>query len=132
METPTQASVEEAAAAIVTAFRANDRDAYFGTFAEDATFVFHPEQHRLDDRASYERAWDAWRAAGWAVLDCVSRDPHIQCYPGMAVFTHTVDTTVDPGDGSAESSTERETIVFRTEGEGLIAVHEHLSTVPGE
>ena len=132
METPTQASVEEAAAAIVQAFRANDRDAYFRTFAEDATFVFHPEQHRLNDRASYERAWDSWRAEGWAVLDCVSRDALIQCYPGMAVFTHTVDTTVDPGDGSAERSTERETIVFRTEGDGLIAVHEHLSTVPGE
>lgn len=81
METPTQASVEEAAAAIVQAFRANDRDAYFGTFAEDATFVFHPEQHRLNDRASYERAWDSWRAEGWAVLDCVSRDALIQCYP---------------------------------------------------
>jgi len=132
MHTPSKASVEEAAAILVQAFRENDRAAYFGAFSEDATFVFHPEQHRLNNRAAYERAWDGWREEGWGVLDCVSTQALIQCYPGMAIFTHTVETTVNPGDGSAERSTERETIVFRLEGERLVAVHEHLSTVPGE
>ncbi|MFJ3958348.1 YybH family protein [Arthrobacter sp. NPDC090010] len=130
METPSTSRVEEAAAAIVRAFRDNDRAAYFGAFSEDASFVFHPEDRRLDDRAAYEQAWDGWRSAGWRVLECTSSQQLIQVYPGMAVFTHTVDTTVDPGDGSREQSTERESIIFRVDGDSLVAVHEHLSPVP--
>lgn len=54
----------------------------------------------------------------------------MQTFPGGAVFTHTVNTSIDSSDGPA-SYTERETIVFRAgEGETLIAIHEHLSTVP--
>ena len=34
---------------------------------------------------------------------------------------------VDPGDGTVESYRERESIVFRTDGDRLVAVHEHLS-----
>ena len=50
------------------------------------------------------------------------------------MFTHSVDTTVDTGDGT-ESYRERETIVFRVGGRRmpharLVAVHEHLSAMP--
>ena len=48
-----------AATALVAAFRATDTRAYFDSFAEDATFVFHTEQHRLDTRAAYEQLWAA-------------------------------------------------------------------------
>ncbi len=54
----------------------------------------------------------------------------MQTFPGGAVFSHTVDTTVNTADGR-ESYRERESIVFRRLGDGeLIAIHEHLSTVP--
>ena len=54
----------------------------------------------------------------------------MQTFPGGAVFSHTVDTAVHTADGR-ESYRERESIVFRRLGDGgLIAIHEHLSTVP--
>lgn len=126
MNTPRPEAVEAAASAIVAAFSATDRDRYFATFAPDATFVFHTEPARLDDRAQYERLWDEWVASGWRVLSCTSSDRRVQAMPGAAVFTHTVDTTVQTADGP-ESYRERETIVFALEGDELIAVHEHLS-----
>jgi ketosteroid isomerase-like protein len=127
--TPAVAEVEAAASAIVDAFAATDRDRYFATFAPDATFVFHPEPARLDDRAAYERLWDEWVAGGWRVLSCASTEPKVQPFPGGAIFSHTVTTTVETPDGR-ESYRERETIAFRTDGEGLLAVHEHLSPAP--
>jgi hypothetical protein len=59
----------------------------------------------------------------------------VQTFPGGAVFTHSVDTTVDTGEGT-ESYRERESIVFRVEGaagassQRLVAMHEHLSPMP--
>lgn len=126
MTTPEPSAVAHAAAAIVDAFAATDTERYFAGFSPDATFVFHTEPQRLDDRAAYERIWQEWLAAGWRVVSCSSSDSLIQVFDGGAVFSHTVDTTVHTGDGE-ESYRERETIVFALDGDRLIAVHEHLS-----
>jgi ketosteroid isomerase-like protein len=126
---PEESAVAAAAAAIVAAFAATDGDRYFSLFAPEATFVFHTESDRLPDRASYERLWGEWVDSGWRVVSCVSSDAMIQTFPGAAVFTHTVDTTVDTAEGR-ESYRERESIVFVPSGDGLIAVHEHLSPAP--
>ena len=128
--TPSREEVEAAASAIVEAFAATDGPRYFATFAPDATFVFHTEPARLDDRGAYERLWDEWVASGWRVVSCASSDRHVLVFPGGAVFTHTVDTTAETPDGR-DSYRERETIVFRTDPtRGLVAVHEHLSPMP--
>jgi ketosteroid isomerase-like protein len=131
---PTEAEVLAAAAAIVDAFAATDGDRYFATFAPEATFVFHTEPERLGNRAAYERIWAGWVEGGWRVVSCTSSEQLAQTFPGGAVFTHTVDTTVDTGEGT-ESYRERETIVFRVArrnagGSELSAIHEHLSPLP--
>ncbi|MET2011891.1 nuclear transport factor 2 family protein [Microbacterium chocolatum] len=127
---PAEDDVRAAAAAIVRAFAANDGDAYFALFSDDATFVFHTEPARLDIRSAYEELWRTWIAEGWRVASCRSSDARVQTFPGGAVFTHTVHTAVDTPDGP-ESSIERETIVFRvTDAGSLVAVHEHLSPQP--
>jgi ketosteroid isomerase-like protein len=128
--TPAVDEVEAAASAIVDAFAATDGARYFATFAPDATFVFHTEGARLDDRAAYERLWHEWVASGWRVASCDSTDRLVQPFPGGAVFTHSVATSVETPDGP-DSYRERETIVFRTDPvRGLVAVHEHLSPMP--
>ncbi|KAA6433881.1 nuclear transport factor 2 family protein [Agrococcus sediminis] len=126
MRTPDRAEVEAAADAIVEAFAATDGPRYFAAFAADASFVFHTEPARLDDRAAYERLWQEWVDSGWRVVACSSSDRLVQPLPGAAVFTHTVDTTVETGEGR-ESYRERESIVFAVDGDRLVAVHEHLS-----
>lgn len=126
----TKAAVLAAADHLVAAFAATDTDAYFGCFAPDATFVFHTEPARLDDRAAYEALWASWLADGWQVRSCASTDRRVQLAGPAAVFTHTVRTTVRPATGAAEESyAERETIVFAATGAGLVAVHEHLSPI---
>lgn len=128
--TPTQSEVTAAAAAIVAAFSATDTDAYFRGFTPDASFIFHPEPARINSRAEYEAMWAGWLADGWRVTACLSSDQLVQVFPGGAVFSHTVDTSVATPAGP-ESYTERETIVFtRSEAGELLALHEHLSTVP--
>lgn len=127
--TPSERDVLAAASAIVDAFARTDTDAYFGCFAREATFVFHTEPERLDDRAAYERLWAQWLGEGWRVSSCVSTDQRVQVFPGGAVFTHSVATSVDTAAGP-ESYRERETIVFAVAEGGLIAVHEHLSPLP--
>ena len=105
------------------------RDSFNG-FAPDATFIFHPEPARLNSRAEYEQEWAGWLADGWRVTSCQSTDPLIQVFPGGAVFSHTVATSIETSDGP-DSYIERETIVFVQAAEGeLVAIHEHLSTVP--
>lgn len=126
MTVPTHDAVTAAAAEIVDAFGTTDTDRYFAAFAPDATFIFHPEPARLDDRAAYERLWAEWLAGGWRVVSCTSTDPAVQVFDGGAVFSHTVDTTVYTGEAD-ESYRERETIVFAVAGDRLVAVHEHLS-----
>ena len=132
---PSREAVLAAASEIVDAFAATDGERYFATFAPDASFVFHTEPERLADRAAYEQLWAGWVDGGWRVVSCDSSDRLVQTFPGGAVFTHSVDTTVDTGDGT-ESYRERETIVFRAEeatdatATRLVAVHEHLSPMP--
>jgi ketosteroid isomerase-like protein len=132
---PDREAVLAAASEIVDAFGATDGDRYFAAFAPEATFLFHTEPERLADRAAYERLWAGWVDGGWRVVSCTSSDPLVQTFPGGAVFTHSVETTVDTGEGT-ESYRERETIVFRVEAAAdaasprLVAVHEHLSPMP--
>lgn len=132
---PTREAVLAAASEIVDAFAATDGDRYFAAFAPDATFVFHTEPERLGDRAAYERLWAGWTADGWRVVSCTSSEPLVQTLPGGAVFTHSVATTAETGEGP-DSYLERETIVFRLDpgtdaaAPRLIAVHEHLSPMP--
>jgi ketosteroid isomerase-like protein len=130
MREPHRDEVSRAAAAIVDAYAATETDAYFACFAPEATFCFHTEPALLNDRAAYERLWQDWTSHGWRVRSCVSTAQLVQTFPGGAVFTHDVATTVDTPDGQ-DSYRERETIVFRAD-EQLIAIHEHLSPVPEE
>lgn len=129
--TPHEDDVLSAASAIVDAFAATDGDRYFRGFAPDATFIFHTEPARLNDRAEYERLWASWVEGGWKVLECESSDAAVQSFPGGAVFSHNVFTRVDTGDGE-DAYRERETIVFRLDNDQLVAVHEHLSPVPDD
>ncbi|QZY51228.1 YybH family protein [Leucobacter tenebrionis] len=131
MRTPTEAEVLAAADAIIEAFAATDTDAYFAGFAPDASFVFHPEPARLNSRAEYEALWAGWLASGWRVTACSSSERLVQTFPGGAVFSHTVATSIDSADGP-DSYVERESIIFRSVEDGLEAIHEHLSTVPTE
>lgn len=127
---PDETVVLAAAGAIVDAFARTDTQAYFAGFAEDATFIFHSEARRLNNRAEYEQEWASWIDEGWAVVECASSDKLVQAFPGGAVFSHTVDTTVNTKEGKV-SYRERESIVFRHLGDRkLIAIHEHLSTIP--
>ena len=122
-----RAEVLEAAARLVEAFGRNDTEAYFDSFAEDATFVFHNHAVPLRSRQEYRDLWDGWQREGFAVRSCTSSDQHVQALgDDVAVFTHSVHT-VSLVDGVEEASDERETIVFRREGGTWSAVHEHLS-----
>ncbi|MCM3658803.1 nuclear transport factor 2 family protein [Agromyces mediolanus] len=129
--TPSTAEVLAAADAIIDAFTATDGERYFAGFAPDASFLFHTEAARLDDRAAYEALWQDWVEGGWRVLDCRSTARLVQAYPGGAVFSHDVATRVDTGEGE-DAYRERETIVFRVDGEQLLAVHEHLSAASAD
>jgi|SRR5690554_1258745 len=127
--TPDEQEVLSAASAIVDAFAATDGDRYFAGFDPAATFVFHTEVNRLGDRAEYERLWATWVASGWRVLECESSNQLVQPFPGGAVFSHNVFTRVHTGEAD-DAYRERETIVFRVDGDNLLAVHEHLSPAP--
>ncbi len=130
MYTPTEVQVLEAADAIVAAFAATDTRAYFSGFSDDATFIFHPEASRLNSRQEYEALWASWIESGWRVTSCHSTDRLVQVFPGGAVFSHTVATSIESSEGP-DSYVERESIIFRTTDEhSLTAIHEHLSTVP--
>jgi uncharacterized protein (TIGR02246 family) len=126
----TERAVSDAVDALVAAFAATDTDAYFAAFAPDATFVFHPEAARLEDRAEYERLWAGWLAEGWRVESCTSTERRIQILGDTAVFSHHVHT-VTSANGATGETHERETVVFASTPSGsIIAVHEHLSAAP--
>ena len=126
-----QDEVLDAAARVVAAFGSGNLDAYFAAFAEDATFVFHSTGRVLTSRADYREEWASWeRADGFRVLECTSSDQRVQDLGDVAVFTHRVRTRVSSGGAETELQ-ERETIVFRRDGDGRwVAVHEHLSPDP--
>ena len=50
--------VLEAASKLVAAFAANDTEAYFAAFSEDASFVFHTCEQPLPTRAAYRELWE--------------------------------------------------------------------------
>jgi uncharacterized protein (TIGR02246 family) len=130
MTTLTSDEVMTATDELIAAFAATDTAAYFACFTPDATFVFHPEQARLDDRAAYEKRWASWLDDGWHVVSCTSSDRLVQVFGDAAVLSHTVDTVVSV-DGERTTLRERESIVFvRVDDGRILAVHEHLSPVP--
>jgi hypothetical protein len=63
-------------------------------------------------------------------MSCASSEQHVQDLGDVAVFSHRVATRVRSGDVQ-ERLDERETIVFARDGDRWLAVHEHLSPVPG-
>jgi uncharacterized protein (TIGR02246 family) len=123
-----EGAVLDAARVLVEAFGAHDTEAYFGSFAPDATFLFYTHGEPLRSRAAYRDLWTEWEQDGFRVLSCSSSDQHVQVLTDdVAVFTHRVHTVVRTGPAE-ESLDERETIVFRREAGGRwLAVHEHLS-----
>ncbi|NWA26351.1 nuclear transport factor 2 family protein [Pseudomonas gingeri] len=124
--------VLKAAADLVAAFAANDREAYFGAFSADASFVFYTLEHPLLSRDAYQALWDNWRAEdGFEVLACTSSNAFVSLQGNVAIFIHDVATELRM-QGELLFSQERETIVFRKQPEqGLwLACHEHLSATP--
>ncbi|GAW51182.1 MULTISPECIES: YybH family protein [unclassified Nocardioides] len=121
-------AVLDSARVLVEAFGAHDTEAYFASFAPDATFVFYTHDAPLRSRAAYRELWTGGEQDGFRVLSCASSDQHVQVLTDdLAVFTHQVRTVVRTG-SAEESLDERETIVFRREAGGSwVAVHEHLS-----
>lgn len=133
--------VLKAAADLVAAFARNDREAYFGAFSTDASFVFHTLAQPLLSRDAYQVLWDSWRSEdGFEVLSCTSSNAFVSLQGDVAVFIHDVATELRM-QGEQHFSQERETIVFkkvvveqpgsRAEQQGLwLACHEHLSAMP--
>lgn len=129
MPSLTTDAVLAAADRLVEAFAATDTEAYFGCFAEAASFVFHPEAERLDSRAAYRALWEEWLTSGWRVEECESTDRLVQVLGDSAVFSHSVRTVTSVA-GERTTVLERESIVFVRDGDRLVAVHEHLSPTP--
>jgi ketosteroid isomerase-like protein len=126
--------VLHAAAKLVAAFARNDREAYFGAFSTDASFVFYTLDQPLLSRDAYQALWDRWRAEdGFEVLSCTSSNAFVSLQGDVAVFIHDVATELQ---GEQHFSQERETIVFRKQASSLeqqglwLACHEHLSAMP--
>jgi uncharacterized protein (TIGR02246 family) len=127
----TRQQVLDAAAQVVAAFGSGELEAYFASFTDDATFVFHGTDRVLTSLDEYRAEWASWeRADRFRVLGCTSSEQRVQDLGDVAVFTHRVRTLVSSGGTDAELH-ERETIVFRRDGDGRwVAVHEHLSPDP--
>ncbi len=115
------------ARALLAAFAANDRNAYFSYFAPDATFLFHTLPHILPNRAAYEAEYDLWvERSGFRVISFHSHRQRIAVFGSTAIFTHE-STTQQVFNGEDMTLDERETIIL-TELDGeILAVHEHLS-----
>ncbi|MEG5262734.1 nuclear transport factor 2 family protein [Pseudomonas sp. JDS28PS106] len=123
-----ETEVLEAARNLVSAFASNDTARYFDCFSENASFVFHTLAEPLTSRAAYEALWRQWQADGFAVLGCESSNAHVDVHGDVGIFIHDVATHVRVGNEELRLK-ERETIVFRLEGERWLAWHEHLSEV---
>ncbi|BAN47620.1 nuclear transport factor 2 family protein [Metapseudomonas resinovorans] len=126
-----QKQVLEAASTLVAAFAANDTEAYFAAFSEDASFVFHTCDAPLPTRAAYRELWESWQRDGFEVLACQSINPVVCLQGDVAIFYHDVATRLRI-QGEEIESRERETIVFRRQQEKghWLACHEHLSAMP--
>ncbi|UVJ45313.1 nuclear transport factor 2 family protein [Pseudomonas sp. LS1212] len=123
--------VLQAARDLVTAFANNDREAYFGAFSADASFVFYTLEQPLLSRDAYQALWDSWRLEeGFEVLSCISSNAFVSLQGDVAIFIHDVATELRM-QGELCFSQERETIVFRRHQQGRwLACHEHLSAAP--
>jgi len=123
-------AVRSAATALVTAFGAHDREAYFASFAPSASFLFHNVDHVVASRADYETLWRSWEADGFKVLGCASSNGAVTMVSDeIGVFIHTVRTTVADTAGPLVLG-ERETIIFQLIDGRWLGVHEHLSIDP--
>jgi ketosteroid isomerase-like protein len=108
--------VLKAAADLVAAFARNDREAYFGAFSADASFVFYTLPQPLLSRDAYQALWDSWRQdEGFEVLSCTSSNAVVSLQGDVAIFIHDVATELRMN-GEQFFSQERETIVFRRQG----------------
>ena len=123
----TEADALGAVDRIIDDFAHHRRDAYFASFAPDATFLFHNVDHRLESRQAYETLWADWESEGFQVLSCSSTNRRIQLFGSIAVFSHDVETKVKLA-GVAETSRERESIVLGLIDGVWLGIHEHLST----
>jgi ketosteroid isomerase-like protein len=124
-----QDEVLRAAQQLVDAFGSHDRPAYFASFADEATFVFHNFPDTIESRADYEAIWATWEQEGFHVEGCLSLDQRVRLVtPDVAIFTHRVRTSLA---GETSPQRERESIVFRREPTGRwLGIHEHLSVDP--
>lgn len=128
MDPTLQHQVRQAAADLVDAFASNDATRYFSCFSEDASFLFHTLPQPLHSRLAYEQVWQQWQAEGLTVLGCRSSNATVSLLGEVAIFMHDVATHIRLADEEHHLE-ERETIVFRREGERWLACHEHLSAV---
>jgi ketosteroid isomerase-like protein len=120
-------AVLKAAADLVAAFGSHNTEAYFASFATDATLLFHNVDRLMTSRQDYMAEWKEWEAAGFRVHSCASREQNVQVIGDVAVFSHRVSTSLEDADGLHHSD-ERETIVFRRADTGRwLVAHEHLS-----
>ncbi|HWU33560.1 MAG TPA: nuclear transport factor 2 family protein [Marmoricola sp.] len=121
------AEVLAAANHLIDTFGRHDPEAYFATFAEDATFIFYNHPDRLESRQAWRDLWAEWEGEGFRVLGCRSTHQLVQALAeDTAVFSHWVETEAKFGD-EVNTTFERETIVFRRLDGAWLAVHEHLS-----
>jgi ketosteroid isomerase-like protein len=122
--------VLQQAAHLVSCFAQHDFDKYFECFADDTVFIFHTTKNVLNNKLEYQKEWKIWEKEwGFKVKACHSSNQIVQMYGEVAIFSHTVATTLNTSDGE-KSFTERETIVFQFQNGKWIAVHEHLSPMP--
>ena len=126
-----QDEVRAVATALIAAFEANDRDGYFSYFTPEARFIFHAVPFVMESRAAYEAEYDRWvREDGFKVLECTSTRQHVDVFGDSAVFTHQTFTRVRTSEGESAYH-ERESIIFIRQDGKWLAVHEHLSLLPG-
>lgn len=123
--------ITSAAEAIVDAFERNDEIDYFSRFSPTCTFIFAPDNRVHVDRASWQAAWVQLQESGWRVLACRTLESGVRVLGNGGVFWHVLETTALV-DGEQQTYRERETIVFESTQEGLLAVHEHLSSAAEE
>ena len=126
-------AVLTAAAKIVADFGNHDVEAYFSGFTAEASFMFYTHSERLDSRLAYQNLWAKWESEdGFKVHGCKSSGQLVQLIGTQAaVFSHLVESQIEFA-GEVSTVHERETIVFALTESGWLAVHEHLSPVPGE
>lgn len=123
--------ITSAAEAIVRAFERNDEEDYFSRFSPACTFIFAPDDTVHADRASWHAEWVKLQEAGWRVLACRTLESGVRVSGAGGVFWHVLETTAIV-DGENQTYRERETIVFEATQDGLLAVHEHLSSAAQE